>query len=111
MQYEVHGRDDVEASGTDSDDVQVTGINTDHVRLTNMDGTQHVIYSLGSSPTFPGSWARVEPGADIEVPMGTNTQVNLRKKVYYRNLSWNPDETTRVNDVPVTVEVEQFNRS
>jgi hypothetical protein len=116
MQYELHGRDDVEAAGTDADDLQITGIATDYVRITNMDGTQHVIYSLGPydvgppiTPKFPDDWTRVEPGANIKVPMGAETQLNLRKKVYYRNIDWNPDETTRVLDVPVTVEVEQVN--
>jgi hypothetical protein len=107
MQYEVNGRDDVEAAGTDANDVHVTGIGSTHAKIRNRDTTQHVIFSLGLAPTFPASWSRVEPEKEVEVFLNGATQINLRKKVYYRNIGWNPDETTRLNDVPVTIEVEE----
>jgi hypothetical protein len=108
MNYEVNGRDDFEKNSLDSGDLQITGIASNHLRLTNLEERQDVVYSLGAAPTFPGSWKPLGPGEKVMVKTGGATQLNFRKKVYYRNVLRNDDNSTRLNDVTATVVVEQI---
>jgi hypothetical protein len=102
MNYEVNGRDDFEAA-LDGDDLKITGLTSNHVEVENLDPKQKVVYSLGAAPSFPGDWSDLGPGEKVQVRLGGATQINFRKKVFYRNVLRNPDNSTRLNDVTVTV--------
>ncbi len=108
MKYEVNGRDDFENNALGAPDLQITGIDSNHVKVTNFDSRQSVVYSIGAAASFPASWNSLGPGETQTVKMGAATQVNFRKKVFYRNILRNDDNTTRLNDVTVTVGVEKI---
>lgn len=107
MKYEVNGRNDFEKNSLDVDDLQVTGIASNHVKVTNFEERQHVVFSLGNTVAFPTGWQSLGPGEKQTVRLGAATQVNFRKKVHYRNVLRNDNNTTRLNDVTATVGIEE----
>jgi hypothetical protein len=118
MKYEVNGRNDFEKNSLDAVDLQITGIASDHVKIKNLDTDQKVIFWLGDtyppvnpSPppvwAFPDFWDELLPGQEKTVRMDGETQINFRKKVFYRNVLRNPDNSTRLNDVTVTIRVDE----
>jgi hypothetical protein len=119
MKYEVNGRNDFEKDSLDAVDLQITGIASDHVKVRNLDPDQKVIYAVGDtfppvnpSPPpatlpFPTGWEELLPGQEKTVRMDGETQINFRKKVFYRNILRNPDNSTRLNDVTVTIRVDE----
>jgi hypothetical protein len=114
MKYEVKGRADFE-SALDVNDLRITGIGSNHVNIENLDPRQKIIFFVGDifppipPPVvpFPTGWVELKPGQAMTVKMGAETQINFRKKVYYRNILRNDDNSTRLNDVTVTVRVDE----
>lgn len=108
MKYEVNGRDDFEAGALDANDLQVTGLASNHAEIENHELEQKVVYSLTGTVAFPGGWSDLGPGEKRTVKLGGATQINFRKKVHYRNVLRNDDQSLRLNDVTATISVTEM---
>lgn len=105
MKYEVNGRNDFEKNSLDTGDLQVTGLATNHVEIESHESRQKVVYSLGATVAFPAGWSDLGPKEKRVVSLQGETQINFRKKVFYRNVLRNEDQSLRLNDVTATVSV------
>jgi len=106
---ELHGRDPVafKSSTIAAPDITFSGLTGTYFKLKNYDDVQDVIYCVGPTGTFPAKWEKLFRGEEIVVPSLGAAAVSFRKMVFFRNIAMNADNTTRTNDVSVTVGLEE----
>ena len=110
--YVVPGQDDITITPVDdTGDKTITvtlKAGTTHVLLKNLDYRQGVMYSPGpyplvippipQRPVFPDDWSKLDPRKEVEFPIGSYTEIYLRKLKYIRGVH-------ATNDVPIEVQV------
>jgi len=106
---ELHGRDPVafKSSTIAAPDVTFSSLTATYFKLKNYDKIQDVIYCIGAVGTFPSKWEKLFAGEEIVVPSLGAAVVSFRKMVFFRNIARNDDDSTRTNDVSVTVGLEE----